>query len=147
MGKYGFPNFLAIFFVTCHTYLRLIVVDYGWELEGLFDMELTGVPALLGCNLVCLISWTHLQVRAARCKNTLSLMALRKQKKVLFLCVPARFSVKAHARVTSHPFRLLTSCSSVCPVSVKASRPRELVLAIDDNALLPRLTCVLQKLW
>jgi hypothetical protein len=29
MGKYGFPNFLAIFFVTCHTYLRLIVVDYG----------------------------------------------------------------------------------------------------------------------
>jgi hypothetical protein len=30
---------------------------------------------------------------------------------------------------------------------LKASRPRELVSAIDDNALLPWLTCVLQKLW
>jgi hypothetical protein len=30
--------------------------------------------------------------------------------------------------------------------SVKASRPRELVSAIDDNTLLPQLTCVLQKL-
>jgi hypothetical protein len=30
---------------------------------------------------------------------------------------------------------------------LKASRPRGLVSAIDDNALLPWLTCVLQKLW
>jgi hypothetical protein len=31
--------------------------------------------------------------------------------------------------------------------TLKASRPRGLVSAIDDNALLPWLTCVLQKLW
>jgi hypothetical protein len=44
-------------------------------------------------------------------------------------------------------FWSLSLFGKVDPCFLKASRPRELVLAIDDNTLLPWLTCVLQKLW